>query len=515
VFALKVGSKDVASDKKGGWFSRLLGKKEAEPEAPAVLPPAIVVADLFDEGHEVTARLRTLGLDPHLCVGGEDAMARLQGAAPAVLYLDCWESRMDSLALLQLASHYHPDLPAKVIARVPGGGASAQGRELVSLGVRTIAPKRLSIGALAEAVEQATGGDIDPVLLAEAYAKYPDDDDDSLESDLKSGAEIAGRYGVLGILGRGSSSTVYEVIDGESTADSTLDENTVALKLLLPGAPGDDPAGALLREFEVTAGVEHPNVVRGHDRGEHEGMAFITLDVVRGDSLETWFEQQETLPAVGETFKLLAGAARGLEAMHASSMVHRDVKPGNLLVDEQSGLLKLIDFGATLLPDSEERITPTGKIVGTPMYVSPEQLHGDTAGTPKSDVFSFGVVLYEALTGRLPFRGTNVNQLLRRITDAPPTAPIKINPDIPQPLSDTILRMLSKRPEQRPMNIADVLEALAEGREVPAPEVDATGASKGVVAALLDFGNDSFEAFDVDEAAPDGPDAEETEKPDA
>ncbi|GEM_PF-1636088 len=490
--------------KKGGWFSRLLGKKEeATDEATVVLPTAIVVADLFDEGHEVTARFRALGLDPHLSVGGEDAMARLQGSAPAVLYLDCWESRMDGLALLQFASHYLPDLPARVIARVPGGGASAQGRELVALGVRAIAPKLMSIGALAEAIEQATGDPVDPVLLAEAHAKYPDDDSDSEEGDLVIGAEIGGRYGVLGILGRGSSSTVYEVIDGESSADSTLDEETVALKLLIPGAPGDDPAGALLREFEVTAGVDHPNVVRGHDRGTHDGMAFITLDVVRGDSLQDWLAQQETLPAVPETFKLLAGGARGLEAMHAGGMVHRDVKPGNFLVDEKTGLLKLIDFGATLMPDSVERIEPTGKIVGTPMYVSPEQLHGDTAGTIRSDVFSFGVVLYEALAGRLPFRGTNVNQLLRRIAEAPPVAPVKLNPDIPQALSDVILRMLSKRPELRPMNVADILEALGEGREPPPVAVDSTtSGNSDVVAALLSFADDSFEDLDT---APDEP----------
>jgi CheY-like chemotaxis protein len=503
----------AGSEKKTGWFSRLLGKKDVAEDAPVVLPSVVIVADLFDEGHEITVRFRALGMEPHLCVGGEEAIGRLQGESPALLYLDCWESRMDGLALLRLASHYHPDLPARVIARVPGGGASAQGRDLVSLGVRTIAPKSLSIAALAEGIEQATGTAVDPVLLAEAHAKYPHDQGDNEEGDLQIGAEIDGRFGVLGILGRGSSSTVYEVIDANSGADSTFDEETVALKLLLPNAPGDDPAGALLREFEVTAGIDHPNVVRGHERGTHEGMAYITLDVVRGASLEHWIEQQETLPPVAETFKLLAGGARGLEAMHAGGMVHRDVKPGNLLVDETSGRLTLIDFGATLLPDSPEHEAP-GPIVGTPMYVCPERLQGETAGTSRSDIFSLGVVLYETLTGRLPFRGTTVHQLLRRIAEAPPVAPIKINPDIPQPLSDAILRMLSKRPELRPVNIGDVLEALADGREPPSAAVDPTlNGSEDVVAALLSFGDDSFESFE-----PEPPDAliaadEESEKP--
>jgi predicted Ser/Thr protein kinase len=466
-------------------------------EVPEVLPTALVVADLFDEGHAIVDRFRALGFDARLCVGGEDAMVRLQASAPAVLYIDCWEARMDGLSLLRLSAHYHPDLPSRTITRVPGGGASAQGTDLVALGVRTIAPLRLSIDALAEAIEQATGTDISTALKEAARLDFPDVEERGEDGDLSPGVLVADRYGIFGILGRGTSSTVYEVVD--TAEDRGGFPESVALKLLLPGAPGADPAGALLREFEVTAGVDHPNVVRSFDRGEHEGMAFITLELIRGDSLADWLERQETFPVAEETFKLLAGGARGIEAMHAGGMVHRDVKPGNLLIDERTGRLTLIDFGATLLPDAPERTNPTGILVGTPTYVSPEQLRGETDGTVRSDLFSLGVVLYEALTGRRPFRGGTVKQLLHRIAEAPPVAPIKVNPAIPQALSDTILRMLSKRPELRPVNVAEVLEALAEGREPPthSPRAVPEGSAEAALAALLDFDDEGFEAFDV------------------
>ena len=493
---------------KRGWWTRLFGKAgEVEQGVEPRRPVAVVVADLFEEGHSVVARLRALGLETVLSIGGEDAMARVQSQAPALLYLDCWEARMDGVALLQIASHYHPDLPARTVACIPGGAASEKGTALVTLGVRTIAPRRLDIAALGEAVEQAIDQAIDPERMAEAVRLFPPEAEAGEEGDLQPGEEVGERFIVVGIAGRGSSSTVYEVRDGHQPDEA--ESLGYALKLLLPGAPGEDPAGALLREYEVTAAVDHPNVVRGYHQGAHEGTPFITMDLVRGDSLEDWLERQETLPAVAETFRLLAGGARGLEAMHAGGLVHRDVKPGNLLVDERTGLLKLIDFGATLLPDAPEHTNPTGSIVGTPTYVSPEQLLGRTDGTVRSDIFSLGVVLYEALTGRRPFRGGTVNQLLRRIAEETPVAPTKLNPAIPSSLSDTILKMLSKRPELRPVNVAEVLEALADGR--PPPKVSSEGAegpadNQAALSALLDF-DDSFadEASEgLDSGGPEG-----------
>ena len=439
--------------KRSGWFSALFRKPEAEEPPPPPPQRALVVADLFEEGNAVAGILRAFGLEVEMLLGGDRAVVKLQDDPPDLLYLDCWETGLDGLALLKVAAYYSPELPRRVIARIPGGAASEPGTELVGLGVRTIAPVRLSVDPLAEAVEQATGTAVDPARLAQARLQFDGPAEPTHDDDLAPGTVVADRYVVLGTLGRGAYAVVYEVSDGE------LGDARRALKLLLRTAPGAGARDSLRREYEVARKLDHANVVAAHDTGQHDGQPFVTFDVVRGLSLQDWIEDQGTLPVGPEALSLLAGGARAVEAFHAAGMVHRDIKPGNLLLDESTGLLKLIDFGVALLPGVSRE--PTGSVLGTPSYVSPEQLRGLTAGQPESDLFSLGVVLYEILTGRRPFRGANVDQLLRRIALEPPVAPSKINPDIPPELSDTLLMMLSKKPEQRPTNCADVLERLA------------------------------------------------------
>ncbi len=461
-----------------GWFSALFGKPEP-PEPPPPALRALVVADLFEEGEAVARILRAFGLEVEMLLGGDRAVLKLQGEPPDLLYLDCWETGLDGLALLKVAAYYTPELPRRVIARIPGGAASEPGTALVELGVRTIAPVRLAVDPLAEAVEQATGRAVARELLAEARARFGGPAEAVFNDELPPGTVIEERYRVLGTLGRGAYAVVYEV------QDTALQDAVIALKLLSDSAPTADAGESLRREFEVARRVTHPNVVGTHAAGFHGHRPFVTFDAVRGLSLQDWIEDQGTLPVGPESLSLLAGGARALEAFHAAGMVHRDIKPGNLLVDESTGLLKLIDFGVALLPGVSRE--PTGSVQGTPSYVSPEQLRGVTAGQPESDLFSLGVVLYEILTGRRPFRGATVPQLLQRIATEPPTAPNKINPEVPQELSDTILLMLSKNPARRPRNCADVLERLA-GRgafdHVPA------SAPERVLEALFDVGDD-------------------------
>jgi CheY-like chemotaxis protein len=464
-------------------LGRLLSGLFARPEPAEPAPPplrALVIADLFEEATAVANLLRALGLHVETMIGGERALVQLQADVPDLLYIDCWESRVDGLALLKVAAHYSPDLPRRVVARIPGGAASEHGRELVELGVRTIAPRRLTVDGFAEVVEQAAGRAIDTARLLQARAAFPDRLAREEQDEFVQGDVLAERYRVVGTLGRGAFCTVYEVQDQE------LGGAARAFKLLSTAPPLPQAGAMLLREHEVTRLVRHPNVVEGHDRGMHGDRPWVTFDVVSGVSLQDWIDDQGTLPVGPESLALLSGGARAVEAMHAAGLVHQDIKPGNLMVDESTGLLKLIDFGAALLPgDSREA---TGQVLGTPSYVSPEQLRGHTAGTELSDIFSLGVVLYEILTGRRPFRGETVQQLLRRIATEPPTAPATINPEIPGELSDTILLMLSKAPARRPTNCADVLERLS-GRS--ALDIVPASAAEKATDALFDFDFDS------------------------
>jgi hypothetical protein len=471
-------SEDPSKPKRSGWFASLFRKPEPAAVVEAPLK-ALVIADLFEEGQAAATLLRALGLEVEVMLGGDRAILRLQSAPPDVLYLDCWETGLDGAELVKVAAYYTPELPRRVIARIPGGAASEHGVELVELGVRTIAPVRLSVVPLAEAVEQATGKRLDPAKVAAATAQFGGPETAELVDEFSPGDVIDFRYHVLSTLGRGAYAVVYEVTDAD------LGDTKLALKLLSPDAPGHDADQSLRREYEVARRIDHPNVVKAHDLGTCRGRPFVVFDVVRGLSLQDWIEDQGTLPVGPESLSLLAGGARAIEQFHRAGMVHRDIKPGNLLVDESTGLLKLIDFGVALLPGVSR--DSTGQVMGTPSYVSPEQLLGETAGEPHSDLFSFGVVLYEILTGRRPFRGATIQQLLQRIATEPPTAPSKINPEVPDALSDAILLLLSKRPELRPLDVADVMEGLA-GRS--SLDIVPDTAAEKLVESLFDVPDD-------------------------
>ncbi len=443
--------------KKPGMFQRFFGTKKREEQVAVPSLRAVVVADLFEEGKEVADLFRRLGLDVELCIGGEQAMTKLQDQQPDLLYLDCWESRLNGVSLLQVVSHYHQDLPARVIARAPGGAASGIGSQLVAMGVRTLLPKKLTPNEFAEFVAEITGQKLDRTLLEQANQEIRRERSAAPGDELAPGTVIDDRYQVVRYLGRGACATVHEVTD---RYDETI---TVALKWLSSDAPAQDAAERLMAEYTIGNMIEHPNVIKAFDVGSCLGRPYVTLAMLKGMSLDEHLEAYGS-PPPELALPLLTSAAAGLGAVHAQGVVHRDIKPGNLFLDEASGDLKLIDFGIALLPHAPEYRRRTHAVLGTPAYVSPEQLRGETAGLPASDVFSLGVVFYEVLAGRRPFRAGTVQQLLSRIAKNPPVAPRKLNPTVPRVLSDLVLNMLSKRPESRPPTGNAVLEVLRSER---------------------------------------------------
>ncbi|MCO4773410.1 MAG: protein kinase [Deltaproteobacteria bacterium] len=439
--------------KSSGLFRRLFGGKRREEPEKVASPRAVVVADLFEEGKEVADLLRRLGLEAELCIGGEQAMSKLQDKPPDLLYLDCWESRLNGVSLLQVVSHYHSDLPSRVIARAPGGAAAGIGSQLVAMGVRTVLPKKVTPNDLAEKVAEITGQSIDRELLAQANDEIKRERVAAPGDELAAGTWIDARYEVIKYLGRGACATVHEV------SDSYHNDKHLALKWLSSDAPAHDAADRLMAEYTIGNLITHENVIRAYDVGSCLGRPYVTLEILEGTSLDEHLEAYGS-PPPELALPLLSSAAAGLGAVHAQGIVHRDIKPGNLFLDESSGDLKLIDFGIALLPHAPEYRRRTHAVLGTPAYVSPEQLRGETAGVQASDVFSLGVVFYEVLAGRRPFRAGTVQQLLSRIANNPPVAPRKLNPTVPRSLSDLVLHMLSKRPEQRPPTGNAVLEQL-------------------------------------------------------
>lgn len=267
-------------------------------------------------------------------------------------------------------------------------------------------------------------------------------------------ALLAGRYELGSILGRGG---MAEVRAGR---DTRLDR-PVAIKMLLPGRATDPDCRRRFRtEAAVGAGLSHPNIVAVLDAGEDDGVAFIVMERVAGMTLQDVMAQGTLHP---ERVRQLAGdVLAGLTAAHQAGVIHRDLKPSNILA-RGDGHWKVADFGTVrqTTPD-EADATVTGIVVGTPAYIAPERLFGQPA-TPSSDLYSLGVVLYEALVGQRPFETWDSYPWSGAVAgySAPPIR--SLQPDVPEALAATVERALSLDPARRFGSAREMAKALAEG----------------------------------------------------
>jgi len=266
------------------------------------------------------------------------------------------------------------------------------------------------------------------------------------------GQVVAGRYEIVDLLGSGGMGVVYRARDRE------LDE-VVALKALRPDRTTADPHAVerFRRELRLARRVSHPNVVRTHDIGEASGYRFITMEHVEGRSLADVLERAGRLPAA-VTVALAKQLSRALASVHALGIIHRDLKPQNVLLTPQ-GEVKLTDFGVAELVAG--RPAPSERGIGTPPYMAPEQLLGESLDC-RVDVYALGVLVYECLTGRLPFDGATPAALLARALDGGPRPPGDIAPGTPERLSHLVLRALASRREDRPGSAAEFHDQLAE-----------------------------------------------------
>ena len=274
----------------------------------------------------------------------------------------------------------------------------------------------------------------------------------SPENDrLRSGETFAGRYTIESVLGRGGMGTVYKARDSE------LGE-VVAIKTLRPELVKDEDSRERFKdEIRLTRRITHRNVVRTHDFGEFDGLWYLTMEYVEGLTVRELLDVRGRL-GVEPTLAIGIQLAESLVVAHGMGVIHRDIKPQNLLLDD-AGVLKVMDFGVARLAERTGHHTQAGLIVGTPMYMSPEQLSGEEVDA-RADLYSVGVVLFELLTGDLPISAGTVMGLFTKVLSEPPKRAGELIPGVPPGLDELIGQLLAKEAADRVPSASVLVERL-------------------------------------------------------
>jgi serine/threonine protein kinase len=273
--------------------------------------------------------------------------------------------------------------------------------------------------------------------------------DESRQPDQAAGgsARILGTFEVIREIGRGAMGVVYLGRDVGSGRDVAI--KTMNLASEFNASVLEDTKERFMREAEILTWLHHPDIVTIYDVGEEHGLAYIAMEFLKGVELTAYTAPDKLLP-LSKALEIMARAADALgyahEEGHEKGIVHRDVKPGNIMYDPSDNSVKVTDFGISRLIDLNA--TKVGLVLGTPLYMSPEQVMGQQI-TGVSDLFSLGSTFYQLLCGRLPFEGETEFEVMTRIVKEPHTDILSIRPDLPADVCTVINRALEKNPKDR------------------------------------------------------------------
>ena len=266
---------------------------------------------------------------------------------------------------------------------------------------------------------------------------------------------VGDHYIIESELGRGGMAAVYRALDARLN-------RRVAIKLLPPElAFNGSVRSRFMREAQMAAQLNHPNIVPIYTVDEREGLVYYVMALVEGDSVAAKLARQGPLP-VEQVQTIIGDVADALDYAHRQGVVHRDIKPDNILIDRATGRPMVTDFGIARAAAEEQRLTVTGMAVGTPAYMSPEQAMGERDVDGRSDIYSLGIVAYQMLAGETPFKASNTPAMLMKHVSEPPPPLRSKRSDVPHGLVVAIERALAKKPEDRWRSAAEMRDAVLE-----------------------------------------------------
>ena len=442
------------------------------PEPAPRRPTALLVGANPIETGRLAAWMRSLGYrviahtDPH------DALNGLSESAPDLMVLDSWVGPLDTLGFLDLAEQARPNITATTVAALDDGddrrAALLRGRVVAATLVRPFGREDLnhavSLAPLPELPDSALTevGDATAAKIQTLLDEGPQSNGAKTkrgrtarrsETLLPPGEVIDGRFIVQGFLGAGGMATVYEVEDSE------LGE-TVALKLMATAPDVPDADERFRQEMRILRTLRHPHLVQTFDFGSWGGRLYYTMELLRGKTVGAALsEAADNRAPTAIVVRVMRQVALAVAAAHARGVIHRDLKPDNMFLLEDSPAVKVMDFGIAKTLGSEDSVFDG--ILGTPYYIAPELFRQMSRPSPASDLYALGVVMYRMVTGRQPFSGANsLGKLVVKICKDDPVAPSEIV-DLPPALEALIMALLDKRPEHRPESAAVLAELLA------------------------------------------------------
>jgi serine/threonine-protein kinase len=275
---------------------------------------------------------------------------------------------------------------------------------------------------------------------------------------------MLGRYEIVRELGKGAMGSVYLGKDPKISRIVAI--KTMALSQEFAADELQDVKNRFFREAETAGRLTHPSIVTIYDAGEEHDLAYIAMEFLKGSDLTGYIKKDRLLP-IDKVLDLIKRAAEGLGYAHASNVVHRDIKPANVMWDPKTDSMKITDFGIARITDSSK--TKTGMVMGTPSYMSPEQLAGHKI-SGQSDLFSLGVMMYQLVTGELPFKGDSIATLMYKIANEKQASPDTINPEVPRCVCVIINRAMEKDTSKRYKTGIQMAEDIGKCQKIIAAE---------------------------------------------